>query len=106
MFSKNSPTVMFWNFVGLAIAILSVGVSWSLLQASSYKLEAANQKLEVNTAVKKVQKVSDTLEESVESLPIAEPKKQQLKQQLEQADDELTEINQNILSDEDHNQTE
>ncbi|MGB5632838.1 MAG: hypothetical protein WBM44_21840 [Waterburya sp.] len=96
---RNTPTPCFWNFTGIAFAILSVGFSWSLIRASNYKLEAANHKLEVNTAVERVKKVSDTLTESVELLPTYE--KQEIKKQLERASDTLIETQKIILADED-----
>ena len=96
---SSTPTPCFWNCTGIAIAIVSVGVSWSLIRASNYKLEAANHKLEVSTAVSKVKKVSDTLTQSAELLP--EAKKVQIKQQLKAAEAELVETTQEILTDED-----
>ncbi len=95
----------FWNCTGIVIAIVSVGVSWSLIRASNYKLEAANNKLEVNTAVEQVRKVSDGLEKSVEQLPLDPTEKQVLQKQLETAETELIETQQEILSDEDNTET-
>ena len=100
---NSPPTNLFWTFTGLAIFILSVGVSWSLIRASTYKVETDNHKLEVNSAVNKVKKVSGEITEKVESLPISNSEKQQLKQDLEKADNKLTEINQKILNNENNN---
>ncbi len=97
---NSTPTPCFWNCTGIAIAIVSVGVSWSLIRASNYKLEAANHKLEVSTAVSKVKKVSDTLNQSAELLP--EVKKREIKQQLEFAETELMQTTKEILTDEDN----
>ena len=97
---RNTPTPCFWNCTGIAISIVSVGVSWSLIRATNYKLEAANHKLEVSTAVSKVKRVSDTLNQSAELLP--EVKKQEIKQQLEIAEFELIETSKEILTDEDY----
>ena len=95
-----TPTPCFWNCTGIAIAIVSVGVSWSLIRASNYKLEAANHKVEVSRAVEKVKKVSSTLTESAELLP--ELQKQEIKEKLEVAEIELLETTKEILTDEDH----
>lgn len=99
-----SPTIWFWNFLGLAIAVLACGISWSLLGSTNYKLEAANHKLEVNTAVSKVRQVSDELEQTVNTLPISGWDKKQISEQLKEADSELNEINQKILTVEEDNQ--
>ncbi len=101
---SSTPTPCFWNCTGIAIAIVSVGVSWSLIRASNYKLEAANHKVEVSRAVEKVKKVSSTLTESAELLP--ELQKQEIKQQLEFAEIELLETTKEILTDEDHTKAE
>jgi hypothetical protein len=66
----NTPTVMFWNCLGIAITIFSLGASWSISQAKIYELQAAQYKLQVGSAISKVQKVSDELEKSAERLPI------------------------------------
>ena len=97
---NNTPTPCFWNCTGIAIAIVSVGVSWSLIRASNYKLEAANHKVEVYRAVDKVKKVSDTLNQSAELLP--EVQKREIKQKLETAQTELELTTKDILSNEDY----
>lgn len=97
-----SPTPCFWNFTGFGIAVLSLGVSWSLLSSSNYKLEALNSKLEVNTAVERVKKVSDTLAESAKQLPTVE--KEKIQKQLKEAEEKLSQTQKEILSDEDSQQ--
>ena len=96
---NSTPTPCFWNCTGIAIAIVSVGVSWSLIRASNYKLEAANHKVEVSRAVEKVKKVSSTLTESAELLP--ELQKQEIKEKLESVETELIQTSKEILTDED-----
>ena len=100
----STPTPCFWNCTGMVIAIVSLGVSWSLIRATNYKLEAANHKLEVSTAVSKVKRVSDTLNQSAELLP--ETKKQEIKEKLEVAELELLETTKEILTDEDDTKAE
>jgi hypothetical protein len=92
----NTPTVMFWNCLGIAIAIFSLGASWSISQAKIYELQAAQYKLQVGNAISKVQKVSDELEKSAERLPITPKNKADFQQQInennaviEQAKDEI-----------------
>ncbi len=95
---RNSPTVWFWNFAGFALIPLSIGLCWSLIRATNYKLEAAHHKLEVNTAARQVKKVTYGLGEDVQHLPIAQPKKQNYQQQLEQAEEQLTQTQEEILT--------
>ncbi len=96
---RNTPTPCFWNCTGVAIII----TAFSLFRASSYKLEIENHKLEVNTAVKQVKKVSDTLAESVEQLPITE--KVLLEQELVKASEALLQTQKEILADEEDTKT-
>ena len=99
MMRNFAPSLWFWNFTGFAIAISSIGLSWSLIRASNYKLEAVNHKLEVNTAVERVKKVSDTLTESVERLPSSE--KEKIREQLENAAEVLIQTQEEILAEDD-----
>ena len=103
MMSNSAPSLWFWNFTGIAIAISSFGLSWSLIRASNYKLEAVNHKLEVNTAVERVKKVSDTLTESVERLPTTE--KVLIEQELVKASEALLQTQKEILADEEDTKT-
>ena len=68
----------------------------------NYKLEAVHHKLEVTTAVDRVRKVSDSLEQTARNLP--EPKKQEIMRTLEEAEASLAETQKEILTDEDDNQ--
>lgn len=102
---SSTPTVMFWNCLGIAIAIFSLGASWSISQAKIYELEAAQYKLQVGSALERVQKVSDDLEKSAERLPIAKKTKADFEQQInennaviEQARDEINQTVDNQLS--------
>ena len=70
------------------------------LAITSWKLPTTRS--EVTKAVNKVKKVSNSLTQSAELLP--EPKKQEVKQQLEQAEAELTQTTKKILASEDYNQ--
>jgi hypothetical protein len=79
---SNTPTVMFWNCLGIASAIFSLGASWSISQAKIYELEAVQYKLQVGSALDQVQKVSDDLSKSAECLPIAAKTKADLQQRL------------------------
>ncbi len=75
----------FWNQLGFAIAVLSIGTSWSISRAKVFELELAQYKLAVGGALFDVQKVSDTLEKSAERLAIAPAKKAAIKQQLSES---------------------
>jgi hypothetical protein len=95
---NNSPTACFWNCVGCAIAVLSFGLSYSLSQAKTFEMELAQYKLKTGSAILEVQKVSDTLERSVDRLPMQSTKRQEIKQQLDRSsaalDQASTEIEQ------------
>ncbi len=71
MVNRSSPTVVFWNCLGIAIAILAIGTSYSLSQAKVYQLELAQYKLQVGTSLVKVQEASNALEQAAQNLPIA-----------------------------------
>ena len=48
MINRNGsghPTTLFWNCIGIAIAVISVGMSWSVAQTSAFELELAQYKL-------------------------------------------------------------
>ena len=83
--ANNSPTGTFWNCVGMALVIMSLGISWNLSKTKQFEIELASYKLKTGSAIADVQQVSDTLERSVENLPIANPKRQEFKRQLDQS---------------------
>lgn len=87
-YRSSAPTPMFWNFVGVAIVILAV----SMFRATNFKVEAANQKLEVNRAVDRAKRVVTDLERS----PVPETEKQKLRT----AKEELEATQQEILTNE------
>ncbi len=76
------PTAMFWNCLGIAIAIMSVGTSWSISRAKVYQLELAQYKLAVGDALSDVKHVSDTLEQQTQSLPIPAAQKKEIQRSL------------------------
>ncbi len=82
----------FWNQLGFAIAVLSIGTSWSISRAKVFELELAQYKLAVGGALLDVQKVSDTLEKSAERLPIAPAKKAAIKQQLSESNAVINQV--------------
>jgi uncharacterized membrane protein YgaE (UPF0421/DUF939 family) len=96
----SSPTATFWNCVGISIVILAV----SMFRASNFKLEAANQKLEVNRAVEEIKQVSDDLENTVRTLP--KPKREKIEQKLEDFNYQLLETQQKILTERDERTSE
>jgi hypothetical protein len=95
---NSSPTATFWNCVGISIVILAV----SMFRASNFKLEAANQKLEVNRAVEEIKQVSDSLSNSARTLP--KPKREKIEQELEDFNYQLLETQEKILTDEDNSE--
>jgi hypothetical protein len=86
---NNSPTGTFWNCVGMALVIMSLGMSWNLSKTKQFEIELASYKLKTGDAIADVQKVSDTLERSVDLLPLNNPKRQEFKRQLDRSQQEL-----------------
>ncbi len=86
---NNSPTGTFWNCVGMALVIMSLGMSWNLSKTKQFEIELASYKLKTGSAIADVQKVSDTLERSVDLLPLNNPKRQEFKRQLDRQKQEL-----------------
>lgn len=72
---SGQPTTLFWNCVGIAIAVLSVGMSWSIIQNKIFELEIAQYKLKTVSAIANVQKASNTLEQAANALPPKQKKK-------------------------------
>ena len=81
----NSPTPCFWNCIGIAIAILSIGGSINISRTKTLEIEMAQYKLKTGRAISKVQKVSDTLEEVTNAGVIATPKRQEIEKALSQS---------------------
>jgi|GEM_PF-2869552 len=89
MVRLNTPTSGFWNCTGLAIAILSTGVSWSLIRGNAVEMELAQYKLKTGSALYKVQKASDALEQSANSLHFADPQRKEIISEIEQSQEFL-----------------
>jgi hypothetical protein len=68
---------------------MSLGMSWNLSKTKEFELELASYKLKTGNAIADVQKVSDTLERSVDLLPLNNPKRQEFKRQLDQSEQKL-----------------
>ncbi len=110
-----NPTAMFWNCLGLAIAIMSIGTSWSISRAKVYQLQLAQYKLAVGDALSEVKHVSDQLEQKTQSLPLPVAQKRKIQRQLQETnaviesaetaiDQEVKELTQPEDKDEKHNQ--
>jgi hypothetical protein len=94
---NSSPTGTFWNCVGMALVIMSLGMSWNLSKTKQFEIELASYKLKTGSAIADVQKVSDTLERSVDELPLNNPKRQEFKRQLNQSEQELEAVASDIF---------
>lgn len=84
MVNRNyfQPTSIFWNCVGVSLVVLSVGMSWAITRTKVFELELAQYKLRTGNALSEIQQVSNTLEQSAKTLPLAQPQKQEIQQQL------------------------
>ncbi len=78
---------------------LSFGAMWlmidsgkSISQAKHYQMELAEYKLTVGSALSEVQKVSDTLEKSVDSSAIAPQEKEEIKKLTQESSAVLEKI--------------
>ena len=80
------PTAMAWNFVSFGLMIFLSCSGISVVRAKGYQLELAEYKLGVGHVLSDVKKVSDTLEKSAETLPIAIEEKEKLQKTLQQSE--------------------
>lgn len=79
MVRHNAPTTLFWNCTGIAIVVLSLGMSLSIAQTKTFELELAQYKLSTGEARSKINQVNDR----VSKLPISKSSKQQVKADLQ-----------------------
>ena len=85
MVNRNSPTSFFWNCLGAALFVSSIGVAISVARTETLSLELARYKLQTGSAIERVQKVSESLEETTKTLPIPQRQKQEIQQQLDKS---------------------
>ena len=87
------------NF-SLGTLILCCGATYSMVRSQNVKVQIAGNQIEVTNAIAQVEKLSETLEESAKRLPISEPEKNRIKQELIEIDRAITtterEVNQNL----------
>lgn len=96
MINRNaSPTAYFWNCLGSALFVASIGVSISVARTETMSLELARYKLKTGAALTKVQ-------QATESTPIPERTKRTIDRAIDEAE---TEIEKEVpfLNDEDDN---
>ena len=91
-----SPTNYFWNCLGSALFVASIGLSISVARTETLQLELARYKLKTGSALTKVKKASEQLEQRTESLPIGIHEKQEIKQKIRDADRVLVEAENQI----------
>ena len=97
MVNRNAPpTNYFWNCLGSALFVASIGLSISVARTETLELELARYKLKTGSALNKVQQVSEELEQASESLPIGIHEKQEIKQKIRDADRVLVEAENQI----------
>ncbi len=77
------PTPCFWNCLGIAIAILSIGTSWNISRTKVFEMELAEYKLKTGSALSKVQKANDLTAENIETLPPTSPQRIEAEQDLQ-----------------------
>lgn len=85
MVNKNAPTAYFWNCLGSALFVGSIGVAISVARTETLSLELARYKLKTGSALDTVQQVSDTLEATTKQLPIAAKEKRKIQRQLDES---------------------
>ena len=83
MVNRNvSPTAYFWNCLGSALFVGSIGVAISVARTEALELELARYKLKTGAALSKVQKATETV-------PLAEQTKQQIDRAIDEAEEEV-----------------
>ena len=92
----ETPTGFFWNCLGSALFVSSIGIAISVARTETLQLEVARYKLKTGTALNKVQQASEKLEESTEALPIDSQSKQEIRQKIRDADRALIEAENQI----------
>lgn len=96
MVNRSTPTSFFWNCLGCCLVLASLGVSISVARTEALELEVARYKLKTGSALNKVQKASDKLEETALTLPIDNGTKQAIQKKIEQADRAIIEAENEI----------
>lgn len=96
MVRHSTPTGYFWNCLGSALFVAAIGVSISVARTEALSLELARYKLKTGSAIERVQKVSNTLEETAKILPIAPHQKQAIQQQLDKSNAQIEQAEQEI----------
>jgi len=93
------PTPLFWNCVGVAIVILSTGMTYQFTQAESFELQIAEYRLRNGQAIDRALDANKQTKQTVEQLPIAKAKKQELLEPLIESEAVLEQTEDEILSD-------
>lgn len=96
MVRHSTPTGYFWNCLGSALFVAAIGVSISVARTEALSLELARYKLKTGLAIDRVQKVSNTLEETTKTLPIAPHQKQAIQEQLDNSNAQIEQAEQEI----------
>ena len=99
MVRQQTPTAFFWNCLGSALVVASFGVAISVARTETLSLELARYKLKTGSAIERVQKVSNTLEETTKTLPIAKKQKQEIQQKLDESNAQIKEVEAEIEQD-------
>lgn len=96
---RSTPTPWFWNCLGIALVVISIGIAWSFIQSVGYKVGTANHYLEVNRKLEEAKRVNSDIANDVKRSPIDTPTKLRTLRKLKKSQDLLeetsTEINQN-----------
>lgn len=79
-YRKMQPTNWFWNWLGIGLCAFLCGSGWSISRAKYYRIQLAQYKLAVGSALSKVEKVSDTLERSAQTSAIAPQEKRKIRE--------------------------
>ena len=83
MVNRNaSPTNYFWNCLGSALFVASIGLSISVARTETLELEIARYKLKTGVALTKVQ-------QNIESISIKETTKQEIDRVIDEAELEV-----------------
>lgn len=95
---RKTPINWAGNFIGFGAMCFLIGCGWSVSKAQVYKLELAEYKLAVGQVLYGVRKVSDTLEKTAETSPLALQEKQEIQQLTQDAAAVLEQVEFDIKS--------
>ncbi|MBE9171396.1 hypothetical protein IQ238_29190 [Pleurocapsales cyanobacterium LEGE 06147] len=95
---KNNLPPIFWYALSASLLFLASGLSLSVFKSSTLSLQIANTKLNLNNAIARTRELTQKLEGTVEKIEqscTSPPKLGEIKQELSETNQQLTDIEAN-----------